>query len=207
MPTRIRRRWAGRTTGVVGALFPFESRGSAQGRRDGDRLAVDRYGGESSWRDGGSTWQVTFGADGRATAVEMPASERAERDPVPAELQVAPDPATLALTAIAASRPGTRLNARSYDGRRVIGFALACAETEPAATDELACAISGELLAGGLRNTRFPEREQADRKPVQVWLRRGLQGPGYWPVRLEAASRFGTVTVRLIAIDHGRDAG
>ena len=44
------------------------------------------------------------------------ACRAAEREPVPAELQVAPDPATLALTAIAAARPGTRLDARSFDG-------------------------------------------------------------------------------------------
>ena len=186
-------------------MFPFELRGSAQGRRDGDRLAVDRYGGESSWRDGGSTWQVTFGADGRAAAVEMPASERAERDPVPAELQVAPDPATLALTAIAASRPGTRLNARSYDGRRVIGFALACAETEPAATDELACAISGELLAGGCETRAFRSGNRRTASQCRFGCAEGCRG------RVTGRSgwrrRRGSAPSPSIAIDHGRDAG
>ena len=53
--------------------------------------------GKAAGATAASAWQVTFGADGRATAVEVPAAERAEREPVPAELQVAPDPATLAL--------------------------------------------------------------------------------------------------------------
>lgn len=202
-----RARWEGRTTGIVGSLFPFESRGTAQGRSEGGRLEVARYGGESSWRDGSSAWQVTFDAAGRAAAVELPASERARRDPVPAELQVAPDPATLALTAIAAASPGARLDARSFDGRRAIGFALACGEAEPVTGGELSCAVSGELLAGRLRDSPLPEQGRADREPVQVWLRRGVQGDGYWPVRLEAASRFGTVTGRLMAFDPGPDAG
>lgn len=202
-----RARWEGRTTGIVGSLFPFESRGTAQGRRTGGRLDVARYDGESSWRDGGSAWQVTFDAAGRAAAVELPAFERARRDPVPAELQVAPDPATLALTTIAAARPGTRLDARSFDGRRAIGFALACGEAEPVTGGELSCAVSGELLAGRLRDSPLPEQGRADREPVRVWLRRGVQGDGYWPVRLEAAFRFGTVTGRLMAIDPGPEAG
>jgi hypothetical protein len=200
-------RWEARTTGMVGTLFPFTSQGSARGRREGDRFAVAHYGGESSWRDGGSTWQVSFAADGRATAVDVPASERAEREPVPAELQVAPDPATLALTAIAAAQPGTRLDARSYDGRRVVAFAMSCAGAEPPATGELACAVSGELLAGGLRSWRATERERADREPIQVWLRRGVHGQGYWPVRLEVEAPVGTVTARLIGIERVPAAG
>ena len=54
------------------------------------------------------------------------------------------------------------------------------------------------MLAGRLRDSPLPEQGRADREPVQVWLRRGVQGDGYWPVRLEAASRFGTVTGRLL---------
>ena len=66
---------------------------------------------------------------------------------------------------------------------------------------------AGSVLAGRLRDSPLPEQGRADREPVRVWLRRGVQGDGYWPVRLEAAFRFGTVTGRLMAIDPGPEAG
>src|SRR5687767_10563709 len=43
--------WDGATTGLVGALFPFASRGAAEGRRDGGRHLPSAYAGRSEWRD------------------------------------------------------------------------------------------------------------------------------------------------------------
>lgn len=194
--------WEAGTAGLVGAMFPFRSQGSAIGRRDGDRFLPMSFDGRSSWRDGGSQWRVAFAADGRATQIEVPAEDRAGREPVPQALQIGPDPASLALSAIARAAPGARLDGQSFDGRRAVRLELACAEAQPSA--ELPCTISGHLLAGGSHDR---PRHESERQPWRVWLREGVHGDGFWPVRLEAPSRFGTVGARLISIDRPSTAG
>ena len=197
--------WEAGTAGLVGTLFPFSSQGSAEGRRDGERYLPSRYDGRSDWRDGGSQWRVAFAADGRATQIEIPADDLAGREPVPEALRVGPDPASLALAAIARAAPGIRLDGQSFDGRRAVRIELACADVD--ATTDLACTVSGRLLAGASRAWRERSQGEAEREPWRVWLRTGVHGDGFWPVRLEAPSRFGTVEARLISIDRLPTAG
>ncbi len=196
--------WSGRTTGLIGTLFPFTSAGAARGRREGDRYLPDAYDGESRWRDGGGMWRVAFGSDGRATEVQLSHTELADREPVPAAMQVGPDPATLALMAIAAAGPNARLKAASFDGKRAIGFELACAAAT--ADDELPCSIESRLLAGASRKWRESQPQPDERPPVQVWLRPRPDGEGLWPARLEAPSPFGSVTARLTGLDRSAPA-
>jgi hypothetical protein len=161
--------------------------------------------GRSAWRDGGGFWRVVFGANGRAERVEVPPEELADREPVPEELRVGPDPATLALAAIAVAGPGARFSAASFDGKRAVRYTLACgASAPPGATEggasELPCTIEAELLAGASRRWR-DQRTQEKRPPVRVWLRHGVREGGLWPVRVEAESRFGTVEARLVRFE------
>ena len=198
--------WEAGTAGLVGTLFPFSSQGSAEGRRDGERYLPSRYDGRSEWRDGGSQWRVAFAADGRATQIEVPADDLAGREPVPEALRVGPDPASLALAAIARAAPGIRLDGQSFDGRRAVRVELACAD-------------------GGRRRRNSPARYRAACSPVprapgasarraRPSGSRGASGcapactaTGFWPVRLEAPSRFGTVAARLVSIDRVPAAG
>jgi hypothetical protein len=190
--------WQGRTRGLVGALHPFTGWGRSEGRRDGRRFVSARYAGRSRWRDGGTAWLVAFGPDGRATRVEIPPEQLAEREPVPEPLRAAPDPAALALTAIAAAGPGARAAGTSFDGRRAVRFALGCAAA-PSEEGELACTVEGRLLAGAARAGRARPGAAADRDPARVWLRADVhEGGGWWPVRIEVPARFGTVTARLV---------
>jgi hypothetical protein len=197
--------WVAGTAGMVGTLFPFVSEGTAAGRREGDRFLPTHFDGRSEWRDGGSQWRVAFAPDGRAVDVEVPAEDLADREPVPEALQVGPDPASLALAAISRAAPGVRLDGQSFDGRRAVHLELACAEGN--AAPELACTISSRLIAGASRGWRERTRGEPPREPVRVWLRTGVHGDGFWPVRLEAPSRFGTVEARLISIDRLPAAG
>jgi hypothetical protein len=140
--------------------------------------------------------------------VEVPADDLAEREPVPIELRVAPDPVSLALVAIARAAPGARLGGQSFDGRRALRAELACDDAGQAGpTTELGCTISGRLLAGASRSWRNRDPSDAEREPWRVWLRPGLQGQGFWPVRLEAPSRFGTVNARLVGLKRPPAAG
>lgn len=191
--------WSGRTIGLIGVLFPFTSTGAARGRRDGNRYLPNAYNGESRWRDGGGGWRVEFGPDGRASAVQVPPADLADREPVPAALRQGPDPASLALTAIAAARPSASLGATSFDGKRAIGFDLACAATA-AANAELACTVESRLLAGASRQWRERQPEPDERRQVRVWLRPRADSAGFWPARLEATSPFGSVTARLTSL-------
>ena len=192
---------------MVGTLFPFVSE-APPGRREGDRLRPTHYGGESSWRDGGSTWQVSFASDGRATAVEVPASERCRARAGAGGTAGGTRPGIAsALTAIAAARPGTRLNGPQL--RRPPRDRLrACLRRDGTCRprDELACAVvRSELLAGGLRSwRRYRAGARRTAEPVQVWLRRGRAGAGLLAGPARGGVRFGTVTVRLIGIDRPR---
>jgi Protein of unknown function (DUF3108) len=204
--------WQGRTTGLAGTLFPFATAGASEGARGrGGAFLPREHTGRSRWRDGNRAWRVVFGGDGRAAKVEVPADELAEREPVPAALRVGPDPAALALTAIAAAEPGARMVASSFDGKRAVRFALTCGD---AASDqggvgpaEIACAVESQLLAGASRRWRERSPGAREAEPVRIWLRQGVSGQGYWPVRVQAASRFGMVEARLVRLEHHPAAG
>ena len=164
--------WSGRTTGLIGTLFPFTSSGAAQGRRAGARYLPEAYDGQSRWRDGGGAWRVEFGQDGRASAVQVPPADLVDREPVPAALRQGPDPASLALMAIAAAGPGARLAAVSFDGKRAVGFDLACAATRG---DRRRARLLGRdrdcwRVPRGNGASAQPEPDQ--RQPVRVWLGR-----------------------------------
>jgi hypothetical protein len=193
--------WRGRAVGLLGRLFPFASEGSSEGRREAGRFVSARYRARSERRDGGGAWQVAFGPDGRATRVELPAEAAESREPVPEALRVGPDPAALLLTALAAAGPGVRLEGHSYDGKRAVRYALACAGggAERAAAGALACTVEGRLLAGASRRWRA-EREAAEarREPVRVRLEPGPWPGGWLPVGIELPTRFGAVTARLV---------
>ena len=205
--------WQGRTTGLVGTLFPFATMGTSEGARGrGGAFLPREYTGRSRWRDGDRAWRVVFSGDGRAAEVEVPADELAEREPVPPDLRVGPDPAALALTAIAAAKPGARMVAGSFDGKRAVRFALACGDA--AASDrggagpaEIACTVESELLAGASRRWRERSPDAREAEPARIRLRQGVGGQGYWPVTARVPSRFGTVEARLVRLERRPAAG
>jgi hypothetical protein len=137
---------------------------------------------------------------------------------VPAALQIAPDPLALALGAIGAAAPGARLTGASFDGKRVLRLEGACAEElvalaeappgAAAAADRetLACSIDGEVAAGASRRWKGRSMRDDDRRPVAVWLGRGILEDAFWPVRVEAPTRYGTVTVRLVSLEPAANA-
>jgi hypothetical protein len=187
-----------RSTGLVGLLVPFESGGRSQGTLDGPTARTERFHAWSRWRDSESAWSVTFGADGRAVAIELPAEERADREPVPASLTVSPDPAALALGAFHLMASARDLQGRSFDGKRVIAHRAECVGIEPVATGaiarELSCTVTSGLVAGASRRWNTP----VQRAPTVVRLRALADGL-YWPIEVEVDTRFGRVTA--VAVD------
>lgn len=207
-----------RTTGFLGWLFPFSSQGSSEGARTAVQALPQHYRGGSRRQGDSSSWAVRFGADGRAIEVEVPEEDRLDREPVPAALQVAPDPLALALDAIGAAAPGVQLTGTSFDGKRVIRFEVVCADGLVALADAtpgavvtgekaaLACTVDGELAAGASRRWQNRNMRDDERGPAAVWLGRGILGESFWPVRVEAPTRYGTVTIRLVSLQPARAA-
>jgi hypothetical protein len=196
--------YTARTTGFVGWLFPFTSIGASEGDMAAPGPVPARYAGESSRRDGISTWAVDFGPDGLARRVEVTVPEDEERDPVPHALRVAPDPLALALHATRAAAPGARFEDMSFDGKRAVRFELVCEPAErllvpdhPTLAIEraLGCSLDGEVAAGASR--RWRSGRDADREPARVFLSREIVAGRYWPVRVEAQTRFGPVVAYL----------
>jgi hypothetical protein len=208
--------WA-RTTGFLGWLWPFSSEGSSQGSLAAMRPIPEYYEVTSRRRDENDRWAVRFGADGRAIQVDVPLEERLEREPVPPALQVAPDPLALALAAIGSAGPGAKLTGASFDGKRALRLEGACAEELVALAEAapgaaaaaergaLACSVDGELAAGASRRWKGRSMRDDDRRPVSVWLGRGILEDAFWPVRVEAPTRYGTVTVRLVSLEPAAD--
>ena len=200
--------YAARTTGAVAWFFEFESTGSATGRLTPEGPSVDRYEGRSARDDDrASHWQVDFAPDGTVAGVALDEVSRGDREPVPAELMVGPDPFTLAFQGLLEAAAGKRLEGRSFDGKRVMGFFMDCAPApgpvHPAAFPAprggaLFCTADGELLAG--RSKRWGDRtdeHNAGRPPARLWLAPDVGGLPHWPVRIEADGRFGAVTIEL----------
>jgi hypothetical protein len=196
-----------RTSGPLRWLVGLESDGWAIGRLVEGGVEAEHFRGESSWRTGAGYWRISFAEDGRATEATVDAATRADREPVPEALRRGPDPLSLMLAAMQAATPGEVVDGQSFDGRRAMRYTLACeAESSPiqpvalglAPREGLVCAADGELLAG--RSKRWGDRmdaETRDREPVRIWLVPEIGGMPHWPVRIEAESSWGTVTVEL----------
>jgi hypothetical protein len=196
--------YAARTTGFIAWLFPFTSTGASEGGMAGVVPVPERYAGRSSRRDGTSSWSVEFGPNGDARRVEVKVPEDEERDPVPKALRVAPDPLALALQATRAAAPGIRFAGVSFDGKRAVRFELVCEPAERALVPDdpalaigraLGCTLDGEVAAGASR--RWQSGRDAARQPAQILLSREIVAGRYWPVRVEAQTRFGAVVARL----------
>ena len=198
--------YSARTAGLVGVLFPFRSAGASEGVLSGLGPAPLRYAGESSRRDGTSSWAVEFDRDGLVERVDVTVPEDEVREPVPPALQKAPEPLALALRVTADAAPGIRLEDTSFDGKRAVRFTLACdpagrlAANAPGtpADGTLHCTVDGELAAGGVR--RWQDGRSGDRSPARVQLSPDIVPGRYWPVRVEAETRWGTVIARLTEV-------
>lgn len=204
---RYRLSWNGATTGFLGRLFPLESEGVSEGARAGNALLPEHFAGESRRAEEVRPWSVAYAPDGRAVRVDLPDDEREEREPVPAVLQRGPDPLALALETVLAATPGLAASATSFDGRRAMRLSANCGEAPIAVAaggddpprPALLCSVKGEVTAG--RHRRWHDRDQTRREPVRVRLEQGVVGDLWWPVRIEAPTRWGLVVAHLVERD------
>ena len=183
--------------------------GMAEGRRDGER-----YPAQPLWRAaaGGATAAASGASrsrpDGRATRSRCRPTDLAEREPVPdgAARRAGPglagarrhrprgagDPPRRTELRRPARGPGRarlRRRRRRRDGRaRLHGL-------RPPARRRVASLARAEPAA----------RPSASRGGYGCGS--GVHGDGFWPVRLEAPSRFGTVAARLVSIERPPAAG
>lgn len=104
------------TQGWVARLFPWRSESESRGRRDGERLVVERHRAEGTYRGTHRVVEIDYGADGAVRSRVSPPPEQDSRDAVPEALQQGTiDPITASLTAVAG---GCRGRLPVFDGRR-----------------------------------------------------------------------------------------
>ena len=195
------------TAGPLRWITDFRSSGWAAGQITPNGVQAEHFRGQSNWGEGERFWRVSFDPAGRVTSLEIDPESKADREPVPEALMRGPDPLSLAVQAMLEAAVDTPFEGHTYDGKRAISVSLSCA-AEPSpitlaalgdtALDTLVCEGDGERLAG--RSKRWSEKadEQVqDRRPATIWLAPEMGGLPYWPVRIEATARFGTVTIEL----------
>jgi hypothetical protein len=206
---RYRITYLARSAGFLGVVWPFVSSARSDGARRGAAVRPRLYEGRTRRGDEQRAWSIGFAPDGRAVRIDVPPEDLAEREPVPGPLRVGPDPLSLALEAIDRAGPGVSADGRSFDGRRALRLELACgdeapiqsaASAGPAPEPSLLCLVEGELIAGASRRWKNRDARDEERRPARAWLARGLLPDAWWPVLVEAETRWGTVTARLVRV-------
>jgi len=198
------------TAGPLRWITDFRSSGWATGRLGPTGVQAEQFRGQSDWGEGERFWRVAFDPAGRVTSLELDPESKADREPVPDTMMRGPDPLSLAVQAMLEATVDAPFAGQMYDGKRAISVSMSCAaEPSPivlaalgeAPLDTLICEGDGERLAG--RSKRWSDKadEQVqDRRPATIWLAPEMGGLPYWPVRIEATARFGTVTIELDSI-------
>jgi Protein of unknown function (DUF3108) len=197
----------GETQGLIGALFSWRTRSSAQGGLEASGPRPDIFRSSGEWRGEARRVVLDWDGDGGLAAIVEPAVEEEEREPVPPELLAGVlDPLSAMVGAIShAAGPcaGTLPvfdGRRRYDlvfrqaGRRVLGDSGYSAF----AGEALVCEVAFEMLAGGTREDRRRARERDEpRPPAQVLLAPVIEGMPPLPVRIEAEGRLGSFILHL----------
>lgn len=195
------------TAGPLRWITDFRSSGWATGQITPTGVQAEHFWGQSSWGEGERFWRVSFDPTGLVTSLEIDPQSKADREPVPESLMRGPDPLSLALQAMLQATVDVPFEGQAYDGKRAARVSLSCAAEPSPITlaalgatplDMLVCEGDGERLAG--RSKRWSDKadEQIqDRRPAKIWLAPEMGGLPYWPVRIEATARFGTVTIEL----------
>ena len=183
-------------------------RARAEGRREGDRFLPSRYRrpqrvARRRQRSGASPSPPTAGP--RRSRCRR--TDLAEREPVPEALQVGPGPRLAgACRHRRAPRRASGSTAQSFDGRRAVRRRARLRRGRRRRRARL----------HGIRAACSPARRApgASARAARPSASRGASGcaaactaTGFWPVRLEAPSRFGTVAARLISVDGVPAAG
>lgn len=205
--------YTGGTAGILGLIAPLTADGRARGALAAGRPVPQAYEARTAWKDEERRTALGFDGAGKLTRLVLVGGGSDEHEPVPAALQTGPDPASLAIHAVLAARPQSRLAGTTFDGRRAMRFALACgspgsgapAGAVPAAGPLLPCELESELLAGGRRSAR--ERKLRMEGPLRLWLGHVPAAGLQLPVRIEVATNYGTVEARLVAVTPVTPAG
>lgn len=156
--------------------------------------------------------------------------EESKREPVPADMQKGPDPASMVVKLI--SMPLARATAsepmvvRSFDGDTVFDWDITClpdpvmlepSGKSPFSGEAYECSFGGELVAGkriltekqqkkAEKRRRKAEKRRAkgkenDEKPPKLWVQVFEDGAYILPVRAEVSTGMGRVKMYLSSLD------
>lgn len=199
-------------TGPVPALYETD------GRWDGDDYAQT----------------MTFDSDGALVEQKLDWPEKwleeSKREPVPDDMQVGPDPASLVVKLISMPLENVTSNegvvVRSFDGDSVFDWGITCLP-DPVELDESGkspfsgeayeCGFDGELVAGkriltekqkkkAEKRRKKEEKRRAkgkveEEKPPKMWVQSFMDGAYILPVRAEVSTGMGRVVMYLSSLE------
>ncbi len=219
-----------RMRGVAKLFANGRSSAKVSGRLE-DRVPVpELYENSGRWDGKDYSQTMTFDGDGALldNQLDWPEKwiEEFKREPVPEELQVGPDPASLVISLI--QTPLERatgeepLVMRTFDGDSVFDWKVSCAPEpvvleesgkSPFAGNAYECSYGGELVAGKRiltekqKKKREKERRKAEKRrkkgkeeenqPPKIWMQPVEDGAYFLPVRAEFQSGLGRVVMYL----------
>ncbi|WP_262694598.1 DUF3108 domain-containing protein [Kordiimonas aquimaris] len=207
----------------------------ARGKLGDDGIPVPSlYSSEGRWDGKDYAKVMTFDANGALVEqkLDWPKKwlEESKREPIPEDMQVGPDPASVLIqlitTPLETAADGTPVSARSFDGDSVFEWQFSCLP-EPSTLDESGkspyagaaheCGFSNELVAGKRiltekqkkkaekRRKKAEKRRAAGKEdesmPPKIWVQSFAEGRYMLPVRAEVSSSMGRIVMYLKNLD------
>lgn len=227
-----------RMRGMAKLFANGRSKARVTGRMNGDGPVPALYENSGRWDGKDYAQTMTFSSEGALVDQKLDWPEKwleeFKREPVPEDLQVGPDPASLVIKLI--STPLGRATAsdpmvvRSFDGDSVFDWDITC-EPEPVMLEESGkspfsgeayeCSFGGKLVAGeriltekqqkkAEKRRRKAEKRRAkgkkdeEEKPPKIWVQAFEDGAYILPVRAEMSTGMGRVVMYLSSLELDR---
>lgn len=220
-----------RMRGIAKLFANGRSAVSARGRLSADGLPIPtRYTSDGRWDGEDYAQTMIFDESGALAEQQLDWPEKwleeFKREPVPEEMQVGPDPASMIIqlitTPVTMAADGSPIVARTFDGDSVLEWQVSClpdavileeSGKSPFAGKAYECGFSAELLAGKRILTEKQKKKEEKRRkkeekrraegkededlPPKIWVQPVADGKYFLPVRAEVSSGMGRVVMYL----------
>lgn len=228
-----------RMRGIAKLFANGHSKARVSGRMDGGAPVPALYENGGRWDGDDYAQTMTFDHAGALVDQQLDWPEKwleeFKREPVPDDMRVGPDPASLVVklisTPLARATGSTPMVERSFDGDTVFDWNITClpepvlleeSGKSPFSGEAYECSFGGELVAGkriltekqqkkAEKRRKKEEKRRAkgkhkEEKPPKLWVQVFEDGAYILPVRAEMATGMGRVRMYLASLDVTEDA-
>lgn len=227
-----------RMRGMAKLFANGRSQARVTGRMNGEGPVPALYENSGRWDGEDYAQTMTFTSEGALLEQQLDWPEKwleeFKREPVPENLRVGPDPASLVIklisTPLGQATATEPLVVRSFDGDTVFDWDINCL-AEPVALDPSGkspfsgeayeCSFGGKLVAGERILTekqkkkaekrrmkaekRRAKGKEKEQQPPKIWVQVFEDGAYILPVRAQVSTGMGRVTMYLASLDLKRE--